>query len=222
MAIAAPEHDERAHNEHQCAKAKTLCALGEKMANLTRTTRDHEEIRRWAEERGGKPSHVQQTGSGEDVGILRIDFPGYSGEGSLEPITWEQWFEKFDEQGLSLIYEEETAGGARSNFNKLVSAGTAAEAEAKSGGGVRGSTKKSVRKTPAKKAVPRKAAAKKKGSTTAKKTSKPAARKTTTKKTAAKKTAAKKSALKKTAAKKTTSKSAKKSAVKKTAAKKRR
>ncbi|HEX3682948.1 MAG TPA: hypothetical protein VHU83_10440 [Bryobacteraceae bacterium] len=188
------------------------------MANLTRTTRDHEEIRRWAEERGGKPSHVQRTGSGEDVGILRIDFPGYSGEGSLEPITWEQWFEKFDEQSLSLIYEEETAGGARSNFNKLVSARTAAEAEAKSGGRrVRGSTKKSARKTPAKKAASRKAAAQKKGSTPAKKTSKTAARKTATKKTAAKKPVAKK-----TAAKKPTSKSAKRSAVKKSAAKKKR
>ncbi len=33
------------------------------MANLSNTTKDHEEIRRWAEERGGKPSHVKSTGS---------------------------------------------------------------------------------------------------------------------------------------------------------------
>jgi hypothetical protein len=195
-----------AHHEHQ-----TVCALGEKMANLTRTTRDHEEIRRWAEERGGKPSHVRRTGSGEDVGILRIDFPGYSGEGSLEPITWEQWFEKFDEQGLSLIYEEETAGGARSNFNKLVSAGTAAEAEAKS-----------ARKKPAKKAASGKSAAQKKGSAPAKKTSKSATKKAAGKKTAAKKPVGKKAAVKKAAVKKATSKSTKKSAGKKSAAKKKR
>lgn len=193
---------------------------GEKMANLTRTTRDHDEIRRWAEERGGKPSHVQRTGSGEDVGILRIDFPGYSGEGSLEPITWEQWFEKFDEQDLSLVYEEETAGGARSNFNKLVSAATAAEAEAKShgrtGGGTgrRKSASKKARKADAtrsagaKKSAAQKSAAKKNG---AKKSAKTAAR-----------GAARKVALKKTANKKTTAKGAKKSAAKKTAAKKRR
>ncbi len=99
------------------------------MANLSKTTQDHGEIQRWAEERGGKPTHVKSTGSGDDLGILRIDFPGYSGEGSLEPISWDDWFEKFDDQNLALLYEEETAGGERSNFNKLVSAATAAENE---------------------------------------------------------------------------------------------
>jgi hypothetical protein len=189
---------------------------GRSMANLTRTTRDHDEIRRWAEERGGKPSHVQRTGSGEDVGILRIDFPGYSGEGSLEPITWEQWFEKFDQQALALIYEEETAGGARSNFNKIVSAETAAEAEAKSpgrtrGGGVR---KKSASKKASKAASGRSVASKKSPAKKAAKKGSPA------KKAAKKGSAAKKSA--KTARKKTTGKGAKKSAAKKTTAKKRR
>lgn len=102
---------------------------GRIMPNLSRTTKDHDEIRRWAEERGGTPSHVKRTGSGEDIGILRIDFPGYSGEESLEPISWDQFFEKFDERNLSLIYQEETAGGQKSNFNKLVSAETAESAE---------------------------------------------------------------------------------------------
>lgn len=191
------------------------------MANLTRTTRDHDEIRRWAEERGGKPAHVKSTGSGDDPGILRIDFPGYSGEGSLGPITWEQWFEKFDEQGLSLIYEEETAGGARSNFNKLVSAATAAEAEAKSHGRVGGSRKKSARKTPAKKAATKKAAAPKKSAVASKKASKGAGgRSAAPKKTAAKKTTAKKTAPKKTATKKTATKVAARKAAPKTAAKK--
>lgn len=193
------------------------------MANLTRTTRDHDEIRRWAEERGGKPSHVQSTGSGEDVGILRIDFPGYSGEGSLEPITWEQWFEKFDQQGLSLIYEEETAGGARSNFNKIVSAETATEAEAKSHGRPRGSTpKKSASKAARKTAPSRSAAAKK--SPAKKSAKKPPAKKSAAKKSAksAGRSAARKVPPKKTAGKKAVRKGGKKSAAKKTAAKKRR
>jgi len=54
------------------------------MANASSTTTDHELIRGWAEQRGGKPSHVKRTGSKSDVGILRIDFPGYSGEDSLD------------------------------------------------------------------------------------------------------------------------------------------
>lgn len=53
--------------------------------------------------------------------MIRLDFPGYSGEQSLEPIGWDQWFEKFDEQGLALLHQETTAKGATSNFNKLVS-----------------------------------------------------------------------------------------------------
>src|SRR5438270_12818716 len=105
------------------------------MASTSRTTRDHEEIRKWAEERGGTPSCVRGTGGKGDIGILRIDFPGFSGEGSLEPISWEEWFEKFDERNLSLLFQEETAGGQKSNFNKIVSAETAEQNEERTDGG---------------------------------------------------------------------------------------
>jgi hypothetical protein len=94
-------------------------------AKATATT-DHGEIRRWAEERGAKPACVRNTGDRNDVGILRLDFPGFSGEQSLEPIEWDIWFEKFDEQGLALLHQETTANGQRSNFNKLVSRETVA------------------------------------------------------------------------------------------------
>src|SRR3954447_20424946 len=102
------------------------------MANLSKTTQDHEEIRRWAEERGGKPAHVKSTESGDDIGIIRIDFPGYSGQGSLEEITWDEFFEKFDDNDLALVYQEETAEGERSNFNKIVKAETVDLPEKKS------------------------------------------------------------------------------------------
>src|SRR6185503_17158169 len=91
-----------------------------------KATTDHEEIRRWAEARGGKPSCVRGTGGGGDTGLLRLDFPGYSGAGSLQEISWDEFFEKFDEQNLALLYQEKTAGGQKSNFNKLVSRATAA------------------------------------------------------------------------------------------------
>src|SRR4051794_7455728 len=85
------------------------------------TTTDHDEIRKWAEQRDAKPSCVRGTGGKKDVGLLRLDFPGYAGEDKLEHISWEEWFEKFDESKLALIYQEKTASGERSNFNKLVS-----------------------------------------------------------------------------------------------------
>lgn len=90
-------------------------------------TTDHEFIRQWAEERGGVPSVVKGTGGDGDPGIIRIDFPGYSGEGSLEPISWEEWFQKFDENDLAFLYQDETASGERSNCNKLVRRSTVEE-----------------------------------------------------------------------------------------------
>jgi hypothetical protein len=93
---------------------------GTSMSTDAKTTTSHETIRRWAEARGGKPAAVKSTSKGDDPGILRIDFPGYSGEDTLEEIPWEKWFEKFDEENLAFLYQEKTADGERSNFNKLV------------------------------------------------------------------------------------------------------
>jgi len=87
---------------------------------LSHTTSDHDEIREWAEKRGAHPACVKGTGGRGDIGMLRLDFPGYSEE-KLQPIDWDQFFEKFDERDLALVYQEKTAGGAKSNFNKLVS-----------------------------------------------------------------------------------------------------
>ena len=101
------------------------------MARKSRVLTDHDEIRSWAEERDAQPSCVRGTGSEEDVGMIRLDFPGYSGETSLEPIEWDEWLQKFDENNLALLVEDETARGEKSNFNKIVGRETA---EASAGG----------------------------------------------------------------------------------------
>ncbi len=185
------------------------------MANLSRTTRDHEEIRRWAEERGGKPAHVKRTGSQEDIGVLRIEFPGFGGDENLEPISWEDFFDKFDERDLALVYQEETAAGERSNFNKLISAETAAE----SGGRGRAGRSRGSRSSTAKKA----SKTAKKGAA-AKSSKKTTAKKATTKKSTGKKATSKKRTTKKTASRRSTGRGAarKKSSGRRTAAKKRR
>jgi len=92
------------------------------MASQSRTTTDHDEIRRWVEEHDGKPASVRGTERGGDnAGILRIDFPGGAGEDQLEHISWDEWFEKFDESNLAFLYQEEKASGEDSTFFKLVS-----------------------------------------------------------------------------------------------------
>lgn len=91
------------------------------LKSLSRTLTDHDEIREWAEERGARPSAVRRTHKKENTGIIRLDFPGYTGEDSLEEISWDEWFEDFDTRNLALIVQDETARGQVSNFNKLVS-----------------------------------------------------------------------------------------------------
>jgi hypothetical protein len=86
----------------------------------SKRTTDHETIRRWAEERKGQPATVTQTERGGEPGILRIDFPGYSGEGTLDHISWDDFFEKFDCANLAMVYQNETASGEKSNFCKFV------------------------------------------------------------------------------------------------------
>ncbi len=93
----------------------------------SKVTTDHEEIRRWAESRGGKPSSVKRTHEKDEPGIIRIDFPGFTGGKSLEPISWEEFFKQFDERKLAFLYQEKTASGEVSRFNKLISRESAAE-----------------------------------------------------------------------------------------------
>lgn len=82
-------------------------------------TTDHDKIREWVENRGGKPARVKGTGDGRDAGLLRIDFPD-GREEQLEAISWEEFFRKFDEKQLAFLYQDEGASGNSSRFNKLI------------------------------------------------------------------------------------------------------
>ena len=79
-------------------------------------TTDHETIRRWVEERGGRPARVKGTEGRDDPGLLRIDYPGFSGEDSLEEINWDEWFKGFEQHKLAFLYEDEKD----SRFSKLI------------------------------------------------------------------------------------------------------
>ena len=89
---------------------------------LSKTTKDHDEIRQWAEKRGAKPAEVASTESNGKAGIIRLEFPKApnANDSNLQEISWDEWFEKFDASGLELVYQEVTAEGAESNFNRLI------------------------------------------------------------------------------------------------------
>lgn len=213
-----------------------------RMATAQATT-DHDEIRQWVEARGGHPTRVKRTGSRKDPGVLRIDFPGFSGEDTLEEIEWDEFFEWFDRNGLALLLSDEEGN----RFNKLVSRETARAASSRKRAGssrkassskkASASTKRasaSTKKASTKKASTKKAASStKKASSSTKKasTSKkatPSKKATTSKKTTKKASTSTKKAStstkKATTSKKTTKKasaSARKAPAKKAASTKR-
>jgi hypothetical protein len=83
-------------------------------------TVDHVRIKEWVESRQGTPASVKGSGGDEPAGILRIDFPGYSSKASLEKISWEAFFNKFEERKLAFLFQENTAAGPPSRYWKLV------------------------------------------------------------------------------------------------------
>lgn len=89
---------------------------------LSRTTKDPEEIRKWAESRGAVPAEVGSTESSGGPGILRFMFPKASRrkDAALKEISWEDFFRKFKENNLEMVYQDKTAAGRTSNFNKLI------------------------------------------------------------------------------------------------------
>jgi hypothetical protein len=90
------------------------------MAEAKRT-QNRNEVRKWAEQRGGHPATVKETAhTGEDAGILRIDFDDGEPDDSLERIDWESFFDKFDAENLTFLYQEKTAEGDVSRFCKFV------------------------------------------------------------------------------------------------------
>jgi hypothetical protein len=97
-------------------------AAGAVKMTLSKTTRDHDEIRKWAENHGAVPAEVANTERAGEPGILRFEFPKAPNhnDSKLKEIPWDDFFEKFDENDLELLYQEKTADGQKSNFNKLV------------------------------------------------------------------------------------------------------
>ncbi len=87
--------------------------------STSKTTTDLKSIQKWAEQRQGTPSKVKGVGGQED-GIIRINFPGYSGEDTLEEISWDEWYEIFQDRDLAFLYQDKTSDGKESRFFKLV------------------------------------------------------------------------------------------------------
>lgn len=90
--------------------------------DLTATaTRNHDLIQKWAGAHRAEPATGMATESGEatvdvhDGGAgVRFNFPG---AGFFRPISWDEWFEYFDDGQLLFVFEAELpAQGSTSTF----------------------------------------------------------------------------------------------------------
>ncbi|WP_419804805.1 hypothetical protein [Terriglobus sp.] len=67
-------------------------------------TSDHEEIRRWAKLHSAHPAErLPSRVDGEEPVLALIFHRGSSIPDNVIPITWEEFFERFDRLGLSFL-----------------------------------------------------------------------------------------------------------------------
>ena len=79
------------------------------VAGNVKCTLDHKVIRRWAEERKGKPCR-----------FLHIYFPGFGARGSFARVSWDSFFAEFEDKKLAFIYQERCSSGKPSSFYRLM------------------------------------------------------------------------------------------------------
>ncbi len=92
----------------------------EERPGQTLVTRNHEVITRWADQRDAVPVTVPGSEHDGHLGVLRFDFErGADKEDRLEEVSWDEWFEAFDERDLVFIYQEHLSNGDDSNFFRL-------------------------------------------------------------------------------------------------------
>src|SRR3954452_1485362 len=109
----------RCRSPSTSAREKPMTASHTKTRNSeAQQTTDHDTIRKWVEERGGNPATVKATEEDGHAGILRIDFDPKD-EG-LDWISWDEFFEKFDEAGIAFLHQDRTKDGKPSRFHTFV------------------------------------------------------------------------------------------------------
>ena len=79
---------------------------------MSKTTTDHEEIKKWATRYKGRPAIIGTNIQDRNVGI-RIDFPGRQEEVYLDEgkdyfvTTWDDFFHVFERKNFALMYDDE-------------------------------------------------------------------------------------------------------------------
>lgn len=89
-------------------------------------TQDRQTIIAWIERRSAHAAQVVGSHPDADpdfepsVGALRVGFPGYASNETLEPLSWDAFFERFDERGAVFHYQETDENGNPSNAYQIL------------------------------------------------------------------------------------------------------
>jgi hypothetical protein len=81
-----------------------------------KVTTDKKAIKEWIEERKGWPAVQIKTNGNRKENILWVGFPEASTHKNLQKITWEEFFEKFDQEQLTFLYQDASLNGEQSQF----------------------------------------------------------------------------------------------------------
>ena len=85
---------------------------------VRRITTDHDEIRGWAEERGGTPALIREAAGALDPGEPRIKFS--ERERTLQDVDWEAFFRALDQRKLAMLYIGNPDGEDEDTFFRFV------------------------------------------------------------------------------------------------------
>lgn len=92
--------------------------MASKSSSSAEKTQDHDQIRHWIEERGGKPAVVKDTQNNDSgAGLLRVKFD--DSEENLEDVSWDEFFDTFDDKDLTFLYQNQIQGNP-SRFFKFI------------------------------------------------------------------------------------------------------
>lgn len=83
----------------------------------TLATRSREVVEDWARRRNAEPAAATRGDDGR-ARVLRFDFQGGPDKGGreLEHISWDEWWQTFEDRGLVFVYQEKKSDGNDSNF----------------------------------------------------------------------------------------------------------
>ncbi len=93
---------------------------------MAKTLNSREDIRQWAEARGGNPMLMDTPDGTGSRTLLQLTFgqhaintDGNEGPdriGGFQLVSWEEWFAALDESGLAVRVSDDQAGGNEAEF----------------------------------------------------------------------------------------------------------